>query len=79
MVVSASTDRPNASKVVANFLLSMDVQEILAEAGRIPSRTDADPDPQNLVRGLRTQVVLPPEAAAERDMRALWSELWGRR
>jgi ABC-type Fe3+ transport system substrate-binding protein len=79
MVVSASTDRPNASKVVANFLLSMDVQEILAESGRVPSRTDADSDPQNLVRGLRTQVVLPPESAAERDMRALWSELWGRR
>lgn len=79
MVVSASTDRPNATKVVANFMLSMDVQEILAESGRVPSRTDADPDPQNLVRGLKTQVVLPPEGAAEREMRALWMELWGRR
>ena len=79
MVVSGSTDRPNAAKVVANFMLSMDVQEILADNGRVPSRTDADPDPQNLVNGLKTRVVLPPEGAAERDTRALWLELWGRR
>jgi ABC-type Fe3+ transport system substrate-binding protein len=79
LVVSATTDRPNATKVVANFLLSIDVQEILADNGRIPSRTDVDPEPQNLVQNLRTQVVLPPEGAAEREMWALWSELWGRR
>ncbi|MCC7369630.1 MAG: ABC transporter substrate-binding protein [Chloroflexi bacterium] len=79
MVVSASTDRPNATKVVANLLLSLDVQEILAEHGRVPSRADADSEPQSPVRGLRTQVVLPPDSARERELRALWSELWGRR
>ena len=79
MVVSASTDRPNAAKLVANFLLSPDAQTALAAAGRAPSRADVDPDPQSLLRGLRAHVTLPPEGPAERDLRELWQELWGRR
>lgn len=79
MVVAAASDRPNGARLVANFLLSLDGQAVLAGAGRVPSRLDADPEPQNLVRGMRTHVVLPPEGAAEREYRQLWSELWGRR
>jgi len=79
MVLSAATDRPNATKLVGNFLLSMDAQAILADAGRVPSRIDVDPEPQNLVRGIRPRIVLPPEGPAEREYRRLWSDLWGRR
>jgi ABC-type Fe3+ transport system substrate-binding protein len=79
MVVSAVTDRPNASRLVGNFLLSMDAQTILANAGRVPSRSDVDPEPQNLVHGIQPRIVLPPEGAAEREYRQLWSDLWGRR
>jgi len=78
MVVSASTDRPNGARLVANYLLSHDAQAILASAGRIPSRTDVDPEPQTLVRGLRTHVTLPPEGQAERELWDLWRELWRR-
>lgn len=79
MVVSAASDRPNATRLVGNFLLSMDAQTILASAGRIPSRADVEPDPQNLVRGIQPRILLPPEGAAEREYRQLWSDLWGRR
>ena len=79
MVVSAATDRPNGARLVANFLLSADAQVILAAAGRVPSRADVDLEPQSLVRGLRTQVTLPPEGQAERELWDLWRELWGRR
>jgi iron(III) transport system substrate-binding protein len=79
MAVSATSDRPNAAKVVANFLLSQDAQVILASAGRVPSRTDVQPDPSTLVHGLHTHLTLPPEGQAERDLRALWLDLWGRR
>ena len=79
MVVSAATDRPNGARLVANYLLSPDAQAILASAGRAPSRADVDPEPQTLARGLKPQVTLPPEGAAEREMRELWLELWGRR
>jgi ABC-type Fe3+ transport system substrate-binding protein len=79
MAVSASSDRPNAAKVVANFLLSQDAQVILASAGRTPSRTDVQPDPPTLVQGLHAHLTLPPVGQAERDLRALWLDLWGRR
>ena len=79
MVVSAATDRPNGARLVANYLLSPDAQAILAAAGRVPSRADVDPEPRTLVRGLRTQLTLPPEGPAERELRDLWQELWGRR
>ena len=72
MVVSASTDRPNGARLVANYLLSHDAQAILASAGRVPSRADVDPEPQLLVRGLKPQVTLPPEGQAERELRDLW-------
>lgn len=79
MVVSAATDRPNGARLVANYLLSPDAQVILAAAGRAPSRADVDTEPQTLTRGLRTHVTLPPEGPAERELRDLWQELWGRR
>ena len=78
MVVSAATDRPNGARLVANYLLSPDAQSILAAGGRIPSRSDVDTEPQTLVRRLRTHLTLPPEGQAERELRDLWRELWGR-
>lgn len=79
MVVSADTDRPNGARLVANYLLSPDAQSILASAGRVPSRPDVDTEPQPLVRGIRAHLTLPPEGQAERELRDLWRELWGRR
>jgi iron(III) transport system substrate-binding protein len=79
MVVSETTDRPNAARLVANFLLSPDAQVVLAEGGRVPARSDVEPDPPTLIQGLHPYVVLPPEGAAERDLHELWRELWGRR
>ncbi|MFN8635733.1 MAG: ABC transporter substrate-binding protein [Chloroflexota bacterium] len=79
MVVSVATDRPNATRLVANYLLSQDVQSVLAHAGRTPSRPDVDTEPATLTRGLRPRVVLPPDASAERELVDLWRELWGRR
>ena len=66
-------------KLIGNFLLSPDAQVILAEAGRVPSRSDVEPDPRTLVQGLHPHLTLPPEGAAEQELRALWRELWGRR
>jgi ABC-type Fe3+ transport system substrate-binding protein len=79
MVVSVGTDRPNGARLVANYLLSADAQVILAGAGRVPSRADVDPEPQTLTRGLRSRITLPAEGSAERELRDLWQELWGRR
>jgi iron(III) transport system substrate-binding protein len=79
MVVSAATDRPNGARLVANYLLSTDAQIILAEGGRVPGRADLDPALHSQARGLRPLIVLPPEGQAERELRELWQQLWGRR
>jgi iron(III) transport system substrate-binding protein len=79
MVVSAMTDRPNGARLVANYLLSTDAQIILAEGGRVPGRADLDPILPSQARGLRPRIVLPPEGQAERELRELWQQLWGRR
>jgi hypothetical protein len=45
----------------------------------MPSRTDVDPDPPTLAQGLHPHLTLPPDGDAERDLRELWQQLWGRR
>lgn len=79
MVTSAATGRPNATRLFANFMLSPDAQQVLAASGRVPARPEVDPEPQTLVRGLRTRLTLPPQGAVEREIRAVWSEIWTRR
>jgi hypothetical protein len=60
----------------ANFLLSADAQTALAQAGRVPTRIDVDPDPQDLVRGLRIHLTLPASGAEARDLEARYADLW---
>jgi len=76
MALAARSPHPNAARVFANFMLSPDAQSVLALAGRVPSRPDIDPEPQAMVRGIKTQVTLPPQGAMERDLRALWNDIW---
>lgn len=79
MVVAAASDRPNAARLAANFLLSRDAQTVLAEGGRVPSRLDVSPEPPTLVHGLRTHVTLPPEGTTIGELRTLWSQIWSGR
>ncbi len=76
VVVAADAPRPNGARLVANFLLSADAQHALAANGRVPARVDVDPDPQGLVRGLRTHLALPPVGQEEQELRALHASLW---
>ncbi len=75
-VIHARASQPNAARLFVNLLLSADGQTLLARQGRVPSRQDVDPDPQSLVRGLQTHFTLPPEGQLERDLRALYADLW---
>jgi iron(III) transport system substrate-binding protein len=78
MALAARSTRPNAARLFADFMLSPDAQVVLAAAGRVPSRSDVDPEPQTLVRGLATHVTLPPLGQAETDLRTRWTDLWKR-
>ena len=75
-VVAVAAPHPNAARLFANFLLSADAQVALAHSGRIPARQDVDPEPQGLVRGLRTHLTLPPEGPSATELRALYAEIW---
>ena len=79
VVVADDAPRPNGARLVANFLLSADAQYALAAAGRVPARFDVDPEPQSLVRGLRTHLTLPPVGRQEQELRALYADLWADR
>lgn len=78
VVLSSRAPHPNAARLFANWLLSADAQVALAERGRVPARRDVDPEPQTLVRGIRTHFTLPPEASAEPALRELYRDLWRR-
>ena len=75
-MLAAAAAHPNGAGLLANFLLSADAQLALAYAGRVPTRPDVDPEPQNLVRWIRPHLTLPPEGAAEQDLRELYAQLW---
>ncbi len=79
VVVAADAPRPNGARLVANFLLSADAQHALAATGRVPARADVDPEPQTLVRNLRTHLTLPPIGRQEQELRALYADLWSER
>ena len=76
VVVSARAPHPNAARLFANFLLTADAQELLAAGGRVPTRVDVDPQPREPLRGLRPHLTLPPEGDDERDLRALYADIW---
>jgi iron(III) transport system substrate-binding protein len=76
LVLAARALHPNAARLFANFLLTADAQVLLAEQGRIPARFDVDPEPQSLVKGLRTHFTVPAEGAAERELRELFVDVW---
>ncbi len=77
-MVAEDAPRPNGARLVANFLLSADAQHALAALGRIPARVDVDPEPQGLVRGLRTHLTAPPVGHQEQELRGLYADLFGR-
>lgn len=51
--ISSRTPHPNAAKLLLNWLLSRDGQEVLAGIDRIPSRIDVDPTVPKLKKGLK--------------------------
>ncbi len=66
IALSKNAPHPNAAKLLANFLISLDGQKYLASRGRIITRTDVPNDPPNLVTGLRKYAPTPlvdPELA----------------
>jgi iron(III) transport system substrate-binding protein len=53
LAVAARAPRPNAARLLVDFLLSREAQALMRERSRIPSRADVPPDPPSLTEGLK--------------------------
>lgn len=68
---------PNAGKLLVDFLLSKEGQEMLRGFNRITVRKDVDPDPPRLLRGFK-RYVLPPEQYDDYgEIAKLYREVFG--
>jgi iron(III) transport system substrate-binding protein len=56
--VNAKAPHPNAARLAANFMLSQECQQFLAQFGRLPTRKDVASNPPGIVELLRTRRVV---------------------
>jgi iron(III) transport system substrate-binding protein len=76
-VISKNAPHPNGAKLFVNWITSKEGQEFLVKnGGRIPVRTDVDPDPPRLTRGLKLVVGKRPEGQELKDVQALYRQIW---
>ena len=76
-VISKNAPHPNAAKLYVNWITSKEGQEFLVKnGGRIPVRSDVDPDPPRLTKGLKLLVVIRPEGKELKDVQALYRQIW---
>ncbi|MGE5816955.1 MAG: ABC transporter substrate-binding protein [Deltaproteobacteria bacterium] len=76
-VISKDAPHPNAAKLYVNWITSKEGQEFLVKnGGRIPVRTDVDPDPPRLTRGLKLLVAKRAEGNELKEVQALYRQIW---
>lgn len=69
VMVAAKARHPNAARLLIDFILSREPQNILRDLKRVPARSDVEPDPARLFRGFKRQVINPDEEDVENDAR----------
>jgi ABC-type Fe3+ transport system substrate-binding protein len=57
--ISALAPHPNAAKLAANFMISQEGEQFLAQFGRLPTRHDVKDNPPGTVAMLRKKKVIP--------------------
>jgi ABC-type Fe3+ transport system substrate-binding protein len=76
-VISKDAPHPNAARLYVNWITSKEGQEFLVKnGGRIPVRTDVDPDPPRLTKGLKLLVTPRAEGKELKDIQALYRQIW---
>jgi ABC-type Fe3+ transport system substrate-binding protein len=53
LAISSRATSPNAAKLYIDYILSKEGQEVLRSLNRLPARSDVDPDPPRLTKGLK--------------------------
>jgi ABC-type Fe3+ transport system substrate-binding protein len=60
-MIAAKAPHPHAARLLLNFLLSKEGQEMLVRLERIPIRRDVQPKPARLFRGYQRNVERPDD------------------
>lgn len=56
-VIATTAPHPNAARLFIDFVLSRDGQMVFKKLGRIPARTEVEPDPPELIKGLNVHII----------------------
>ncbi|HEY2988647.1 MAG TPA: extracellular solute-binding protein [Candidatus Binatia bacterium] len=73
--LAARAPHPNAGKIFIDFLLSAENAALIRQAGRIPARSDVEPNPPRLLKGLPVWVPDPQDDINK--VIALYNEAFG--
>ncbi len=57
VVIATKAPHPNASRLFVDFVLSREGQMVFKKIGRIPARTEVEPDPPELIKGLKLHII----------------------
>jgi ABC-type Fe3+ transport system substrate-binding protein len=61
--VNAKAPHPNAAKLLANFLISGEAQQMRTQWGRIPSRADVESNPPGILKAFEDKRQIQPHLA----------------
>lgn len=74
--ISSKAPHPNAAKLYLNWITSKEGQETIASKGRIPVRVDVDANPPRLTKGLKLHVVYALHGKHQKEITALYRQVW---
>lgn len=76
--ISKDAPHPKAAQLAANYMLSREAQQFLTRKGRLPTRTDVETNPRDIMDTLRQRklVFTPISADEQRKVQATFTEVF---
>lgn len=74
VAVNVKAPHPNAAKLLVNYMISAEAQQIRTKAGHIPTRTDVQTDPPDMLQRFAAKQKAPGALQPEAD--AKWQKIF---
>ncbi|MBI2988935.1 MAG: extracellular solute-binding protein [Deltaproteobacteria bacterium] len=75
-MLGAKARHPNAGKLLYDFLIAKEGQEIIKSFNRIPVRKDVPPDPPRLLRGFKRVIMYPELYKSLDETQRIYNEIF---
>ncbi|MBI4488031.1 MAG: extracellular solute-binding protein [Deltaproteobacteria bacterium] len=75
-MLGAKARHPNAGKLLYDFLIAKEGQEVIKSFNRIPVRRDVPPDPPRLLRGFKRVIMYPELYKSLDETQRLYNEIF---